>query len=212
MEKKHPSLASPHSPTQRVGGQPGEGFATVRHLSPMMTANAFEAGELEDFDRRVRQALPGEAVQYVVEPKIDGLAVSIFYENGLFSRGATRGDGETGEDISGNLKTIGSVPLRLRRSVQSLEVRGEAYMPKDSFARLNEAREEAGEPLFANPRNAAAGTLRQLDPRVAASRRLNLIVYGIGYSEGVQQQEHSGILNLLRELGLRAMNTIYLAI
>ncbi|NQS75104.1 MAG: NAD-dependent DNA ligase LigA [Peptococcaceae bacterium] len=205
LEKKYPSLASPHSPTQRVGGQPGEGFATVHHLTPMMSlSNAFEAGELEDFDRRVRQALSGEAVQYVVEPKIDGLAVSIFYENGLFSRGATRGDGETGEDISENLKTIRSVPLRLRRSVQALEIRGEAYMPKDSFARLNEAREEAGESLFANPRNAAAGTLRQLDPRVVASRRLNLIVYGIGYSEGVQQQEHSDVLNLLRELGLRA--------
>ena len=130
----------------------------------MSLANAFTESELRDFDRRVRQALSGETVKYVVEPKIDGLAVSLFYENGLFSRGATRGDGETGEDISENLKTIRSMPLRLRKIIQALEVRGEAYMTKDSFARLNEAREETGEPLFANPRNAAAGTLRQLDP------------------------------------------------
>lgn len=204
LEKQYPSLASPYSPTQRVGGRPREGFATVSHLSPMMSlANAFDEGELKDFDRRVRQALLEEPVRYVVEPKIDGLAVSLFYENGLFSRGATRGDGETGEDISENLKTIRSVPLRLRRMVTALEVRGEAYMSKDSFARLNEAREEAGEPLFANPRNAAAGTLRQLDPKITASRRLNLFIYGVGYSEGVDPRDHSEVLNLLKELGFR---------
>lgn len=204
LEKQYPSLASPYSPTQRVGGRPREGFAEVSHLSPMMSlANAFDEGELKDFDRRVRQALLEEPVSYVVEPKIDGLAVSLFYENGHFSRGATRGDGITGEDISENLKTIRSVPLRLRRMVPALEVRGEAYMPKDSFARLNEAREEAGEPLFANPRNAAAGTLRQLDPKITASRRLNLFIYGVGYSEGVDPRDHSELLNLLKELGFR---------
>lgn len=204
LEKQYPSLASPYSPTQRVGGRPREGFATVRHLSPMMSlANAFDEGELMDFDRRVRQALPGEPVRYVIEPKIDGLAVSLFYENGLLSRGATRGDGATGEDISENLKTIRSVPLRLRKLVPALEVRGEAYMSKDSFARLNEAREETGEPLFANPRNAAAGGLRQLDPKITASRRLNLFVYGIGYSEGVDPRDHSDVLILLKELGFR---------
>lgn len=204
LEKQYPSLASPYSPTQRVGGRPREGFATVRHLSPMMSlANAFDEGELMDFDRRVRQALPGEPVRYVIEPKIDGLAVSLFYENGLLSRGATRGDGATGEDISENLKTIRSVPLRLRKLVPALEVRGEAYMSKDSFARLNEAREETGEPLFANPRNAAAGALRQLDPKITASRRLNLFVYGIGYSEGVDPRDHSDVLILLKELGFR---------
>ncbi len=205
LEKQHPSLASPYSPTQRVGGQPGEGFVTVRHISPMISlANAFEENELGDFDRRVRQALPGETVKYVVEPKIDGLAVSLFYESGLFSRGATRGDGETGEDISQNLKTIRSMPLRLRKVVPALEIRGEAYMAKDTFARLNEAREEAGEPLFANPRNAAAGTLRQLDSRITASRRLSIIVYGIGYSEGIAPRDHSDVLQLLQELGFRA--------
>jgi hypothetical protein len=149
LEEQFPELVTPYSPTQRVGGRPREGFTTLRHLSPMLSlANAFSEGELRDFDRRVRQALPDEHVEYVVEPKIDGLAVSLYYENGYFIRGATRGDGETGEDITGNLKTIRSVPLRLRRPVPELEVRGEAYMSKDSFARLNEAREEAGESLF----------------------------------------------------------------
>jgi DNA ligase (NAD+) len=204
LEKQYPSLISSYSPTQRVGGRPREGFATVRHLTPMMSlANAFDESELKDFDRRVRQALPGEVISYVVEPKIDGLAVSLFFENGILSRGATRGDGETGEDISDNLKTIRSVPLRLRQAVPGLEVRGEAYMSKDSFARLNEAREESGEPLFANPRNAAAGTLRQLDPRITASRNLNLFVYGIGYSDGVEPHDHRDVLELLKGLGFR---------
>lgn len=204
LEKQYPTLISPYSPTQRVGGQPREGFATVSHLTPMMSlANAFNESELRDFDRRVRQALPGEPVSYVVEPKIDGLAVSLIYENGIMSRGATRGDGETGEDISDNLKTIRSVPLQLHQVVPGLEVRGEAYMSKDSFARLNEAREESGEPLFANPRNAAAGTLRQLDPRITASRNLNLFVYGIGFSDGVDPRDHSDVLELLKGFGFR---------
>ncbi|OPY57323.1 MAG: DNA ligase [Pelotomaculum sp. PtaU1.Bin035] len=204
IEKQFPSLVTPYSPTQRVGGKPREGFTTVRHLMPMLSlSNAFNENELRDFDRRVRQAIPGETVEYVVELKIDGLAVSLYYENGVLLRGATRGDGETGEDISENLKTVRSVPLRLRRPVPGLEVRGEAYMSKESFARLNEAREEVGEPLFANPRNAAAGTLRQLDPRVTASRRLDLFVYSIGYSEGVNPAGHAAVLSLLKELGFK---------
>lgn len=204
LEKQYPSLVTPYSPTQRVGGRPREGFTTVRHLTPMLSlANAFDDGDLRDFDRRVRQSLPGETVRYVVEPKIDGLAVSLYYEDGLLVRGATRGDGETGEDITENLKTIKSVPLRLRRTVPRLEVRGEAYMSKEAFSRLNEAREEDGEPVFANPRNAAAGTLRQLDPRVTASRRLGLFVYGIGFSEGVAPAEHAEVLELLKELGFK---------
>jgi len=204
IEKRYPSLVTPYSPTQRVGGQPREGFAAVRHLSPMLSlANAFSEAELLDFDRRVRQGLPGEDVRYVVEPKIDGLAVSLYYENGVMVRGATRGDGENGEDITENLKTIRSVPLRLRREVPGLEVRGEAYMPKESFARLNEAREEAGEPLFANPRNAAAGSLRQLDPKITASRQLDIFVYGIGFSEGLSLRRHSEGLELLKELGFK---------
>jgi DNA ligase (NAD+) len=209
LEKQHPELVTPSSPTQRVGGKPREGFVTVRHRVSMLSlANVFAEGELRDFDRRVRSALPGEAVEYVVELKIDGLAVSLSYEDGWFIRGATRGDGETGEDISENLKTIRSIPLRLRRPVTEpipgvLEIRGEVYMSKEAFARLNEIREEAGEPLFANPRNAAAGSLRQLDPRVTAGRKLDIYVYGIGYSEGPVPQSHAGTLSLLAELGFR---------
>ncbi|MDF9407242.1 NAD-dependent DNA ligase LigA [Pelotomaculum isophthalicicum JI] len=204
IEKKFPALVTPYSPTQRVGGKSREGFVTVRHLTPMLSlSNAFDEGELRDFDRRVRQALSGENVEYVVELKIDGLAVSLYYEDGIFVRGSTRGDGETGEDISENLRTIRSVPLRLRRPVPRLEVRGEVFMSKRSFSMLNEAREEAGEPLFANPRNAAAGTLRQLDPRITASRKLDLFTYGIGYSEGVDLPEHIAVLNLLREEGFK---------
>lgn len=204
IEAKFPALVTPYSPTQRVGGKPREGFATVRHLTPMLSlSNAFNAGELRDFDRRVRQAFSGAAVEYVVELKIDGLAVSLYYEDGIFVRGATRGDGETGEDISENLKTIRSVPLRLRRPVPRLEVRGEVFMAKESFSLLNALREEAGEPLFANPRNAAAGTLRQLDPRVTASRRLDLFAYGIGHHEGLDLTEHAALLNLLKEAGFK---------
>jgi DNA ligase (NAD+) len=169
LEKQYPSLASPYSPTQRVGGRPREGFATVRHLSPMMSlANAFDEGELKDFDRRVRQALLEEPVRYVVEPKIDGLAVSLFYENGFFSRGATRGDGETGEDISENLKTRRSVPLRLRRMVPALEVRGEAYMSRilsPGSTRPGRKQANLSLPTLATPRPVLCASLtRRLPP------------------------------------------------
>lgn len=204
LEQNYPALATPYSPTRRVGGKPREGFTSVRHFTPMLSlSNAFDEQELRDFDRRVRQALPGEEVSYVVEPKIDGLAVSLYYENGLLVRGATRGDGETGEDITENLRTIRSVPLRLHQAVPGLEVRGEAYMSKEAFSRLNGIREEEGEPLFANPRNAAAGTLRQLDPKVTASRQLGLFVYGIGYSAGIEIVKHAEVLQLLKELGFK---------
>ncbi|WP_078060401.1 NAD-dependent DNA ligase LigA [Desulfotomaculum copahuensis] len=202
LEKEYPQLITPASPTRRVGGQPREGFAPVRHRTPLLSlANAFDEGELFDFDRRVRQALSGETVEYVVELKIDGLAVALRYENSRFVQGATRGDGETGEEITPNLKTVRAMPLRLRRTVPVLEVRGEVYMPKRSFARLNEAREEAGEPLFANPRNAAAGSLRQLDPAVTAARQLSLFVYGVGEAGGLDLQSHSQTLDVLAELG-----------
>lgn len=203
IEKQYPELVTPDSPTQRVGGKPREGFVTVAHRTPMLSlANAFGEEELRDFDRRVRAALPGEKVEYVVELKIDGLAVSLWYENGLFIRGATRGDGETGEDITPNLKTIPAIPLRLRETVPALEVRGEVYMTKEAFLKLNEAREEAGEPPFANPRNAAAGSLRQLDPAVTAARKLNIFVYGLGFWEGKDLSEHAASLQWLGELGL----------
>jgi len=205
LERQFPELVTPESPTQRVGGQPREGFATVDHLSPMLSlGNAFSEDEVRDFDRRVRNALPGETVNYVVEMKIDGLAVSLVYENGLFRRGATRGDGEVGEDVTPNLKTIRSIPLRLLQPAPPvLEVRGEVFMPKEAFARLNEARDAAGEPPFANPRNAAAGSVRQLDPRVTAGRQLDIFVYGIGFAEGAPVQTHSEALTWLKALGFK---------
>jgi len=203
LEQTYPELVTPDSPTQRVGGKPREGFNTVTHRVPMLSlGNAFEEQELRDFDRRVKSALPGEKVDYVAELKIDGLAVSLFYENGLFVQGATRGDGETGEEITANLKTIPSIPLRLKDDV-TLEVRGEVYMPKSAFAELNKAREEAGKPLFANPRNAAAGSLRQLDPAVTASRHLSIFVYGVGYAGTGNFKTHYQLLDFLIEQGFR---------
>ncbi|MBE0466865.1 MAG: NAD-dependent DNA ligase LigA [Candidatus Desulforudis sp.] len=205
LESAFPELVTPDSPTQRVGGRPREGLPTVNHRSPMLSlANAFEESDLRDFDRRVRAALPGETVEYVVELKFDGVAVSLTYENGRFIRGATRGDGETGEDITPKLRTLRSVPLRLRRPAPgTLEVRGEVYMPKQDFARLNERREEAGQALFANPRNAAAGSLRQLDPAVTAARRLNLWIYSVGFTDEPAFSRHSEALAWLREAGFR---------
>ncbi|GAB6157969.1 NAD-dependent DNA ligase LigA [Desulfotomaculum varum] len=204
LEAAYPSLVTPDSPTQRVGGQVQQGFQSVPHRVPMLSlANAFGEADLREFDRRVRSNLPGEPVEYVVELKIDGLAISLTYENGLLVRGATRGDGAQGEDITANLRTIKAIPLRLKEAIPFLEVRGEAYMPKDSFSRLNEARQEAGEPLFANPRNAAAGSLRQLDPAVTAARQLSIYMYAIGHLEGSHISSHAAGLTWLQQLGLR---------
>ncbi|TYP51308.1 NAD-dependent DNA ligase LigA [Thermosediminibacter litoriperuensis] len=207
LEKQFPELITPDSPTQRVGGEPLPYFSQVVHRVPMMSlANAFDTGELKDFHRRVTDAV-GNDVQYVVEPKIDGLAVSITYEDGLFRTAATRGDGEVGEDVTQNVKTIKSVPLRLDFSSDKtpavLEVRGEVYLPKEDFRRLNEEREEQGLPLFANPRNAAAGSLRQLDPKVTAKRPLAVYVYGLGYAEGIEFETHYEILQFFKRIGLR---------
>ncbi|KQB94741.1 DNA ligase [Geobacillus sp. PA-3] len=201
IEKQYPELKTSDSPTQRIGGPPLEAFRKVTHRVPMMSlANAFNEGDLRDFDRRVRQEV-GEAA-YVCELKIDGLAVSVRYEDGYFVQGATRGDGTTGEDITENLKTIRSLPLRLNEPV-SLEARGEAFMPKASFLRLNEERQARGEELFANPRNAAAGSLRQLDPKVAASRQLDLFVYGLANAEELGIESHSAALSYLQSLGFK---------
>lgn len=209
LEEAFPELVSPTSPTQRVGGSPAVGFNSVSHLSPMLSlSNAFNDQDLRDFDRRVRGGLPGQAVRYVVELKIDGLAVSLLYEKGFMVRGATRGDGEVGEEITQNLKTIKSIPLRLRRSLPLIEVRGEAFMPKREFARLNEEREEAGEATFANPRNAAAGSLRQLDPRVTASRSLDAFLYGIGQVSGIDITGHMEGLAFLKRLGFKVNSHI----
>jgi len=180
LEKEFPELATPDSPSQRIGGKPLAGFKTYVHRTPLLSlGNAFGKEQLLDFHRRVVNGLGTDSVEYVVEPKIDGLSVALYYQGGILQVGATRGDGVTGEDVTQNLKTIGNVPLRLKENLPILEVRGEAYMPKDSFQRLNTVKEEKGEVLFANPRNAAAGSIRQLDPKVAASRDLRVIVYAL---------------------------------
>jgi len=183
LEELYPQLVTPDSPTQRVAGAPSEAFGTVVHSSPMLSLdNAFSPEDLVDFDRRVRSLLGGERPEYVAELKIDGLSVALHYEGGRFVRGATRGDGERGEDVTANLRTVRSIPLVLHPPgdvLAELEVRGEVYMPVEAFRRLNREREERGEPVFANPRNAAAGSVRQLDPRITAGRRLDTFIYEI---------------------------------
>lgn len=202
LEEQHPELVTPDSPSQRVGGQPLESFAKVEHSVPMLSlGNAFNESDLRDFDRRVRQEV-GDQYSYVCELKIDGLAISLRYENGLFMLGATRGDGTVGEDITKNLRTIKTIPLRLKENID-IEVRGEAYMPKSSFEALNKEREANGEELFANPRNAAAGSLRQLDPKIAAKRNLDIFLYGIGSTEGLGIDSHSDGLDFLESLGFK---------
>ncbi len=202
LEEKYPELVTSDSPTQRVGGKPLESFEKVEHRVPMLSlGNAFNDGDLRDFDRRVRQDV-GEQVSYICELKIDGLAISLRYEDGLFVQGATRGDGTIGEDITTNLRTIKSIPLRLKENID-IEVRGEAFMPKRSFEALNKEREANGEELFANPRNAAAGSLRQLDPKIAAKRNLDIFLYGIGSTEGLPIDSHSDGLDYLERLGFK---------
>lgn len=207
VEAAYPALVTTDSPTMRVGGAAAEGFSRVAHLSAMLSlGNAFSADELRAFDARVRGSLDSVAVEYVVELKIDGLAINLLYENGRLSRAATRGDGQFGEDVTGNVRTIRSVPLALAGVTPLpplLEVRGEVFMPRREFDRLNKRRQEAGEMLFANPRNAAAGSLRQLDPRVTAERSLDIFVYGLGAREGVQLSSHGGTLEYLSRLGLK---------
>lgn len=199
LEAKYPELVTPDSPTQRVGGKVAEGFSEVRHRVPLESLqDVFSFEELNDFDQRVRDAL-GSGVEYDVEPKVDGLSVALEYENGLFVRGATRGDGLVGEDVTENLRTIPSIPLRLPEALPSLIVRGEVFMPKKSFEQLNADRELKGEALFANPRNAAAGSLRQLDPRVAASRKLDIRVFNIQWAEGRTFTTHTETLDYLQE-------------
>lgn len=203
LEAQHPSLIYADSPTQRVGGTVLAGFEKVTHTTSMLSlSNAFNEEDLRDFDRKIRQAV-GEQVSYVCELKIDGLAISLRYENGVLVRGATRGDGTVGEDITANLKTINAIPLRLKQPV-TIEVRGEAYMPKSSFEQLNARRTEQGEELFANPRNAAAGSLRQLDPKIAASRNLSTFIYSVGGdAEQYGINGHAEMLTYLDELGFK---------
>ncbi|SHS97235.1 DNA ligase (polydeoxyribonucleotide synthase NAD+) [Mycobacteroides abscessus subsp. abscessus] len=202
LEETFPQLKSPDSPTQRVGGAVLDMFEKVQHQSPMLSlGNAFGEQDLLDFDRRVRQAV-GDQISYVCELKIDGLAVSLRYENGLFIQGATRGDGTIGEDITSNLRTIKSIPLRLNEPV-SIEARGEVFMPRKSFEALNALKTERGEELAANPRNAAAGSLRQLDPKIAASRNLDIFLYNIADVGETGVTSHSAGLDLLESLGFK---------
>ena len=206
LEVAHPELVTPESPTQRVGGRPAAGFAEVVHALPMLSLdNAFSEEDLREFDRRVRERLDVERVAYAAEPKIDGLAISVRYEAGVYVRAATRGDGTRGEDVTANVRTIAALPLRLRGDPPPvLEVRGEVYMARASFERLNARAAAAGEKTFANPRNAAAGSLRQLDPAVTASRALDVFFYGLGETGDWRVPDrHSAVIAALREFGLR---------
>ena len=208
LEAEHPQLLTPDSPTQRVGATPVAAFGAVKHRLAMLSLdNAFSDEEVRDFDRRIRERLArAEPVRYSAEPKLDGLAVSARYEDGAFVQGATRGDGETGEDITQNLRTIKALPLKLRtdRPPRVLEVRGEVFMPLAGFKRFNEEAIARGEKSFVNPRNAAAGSLRQLDPKMTAARPLDLFIYGLGILEGgAMPAHHSATLQALRKWGFK---------
>ena len=205
LEAAHPELVTPDSPTQRVGGEALDSFQQVVHRAPLQSLqDVFSPDELLDFDRRVREAAEGP--EYLLEPKVDGLSVALEYENGLFVRGATRGDGQVGEDVTENIRTIRSIPMRLENAPASLIVRGEVYMPRKTFERLNEERELRGEPLFANPRNAAAGSMRQLDPKIAAARRLDMVVFNIQYTSHPPFATDSAGLDWLRELRFKVID------
>lgn len=208
LEQKNPKLVTPDSPTQRVGGRPAEGFPEFFHRRPMLSLdNSYNIDELRAFDARCRKLAGDQAIQYVAELKIDGLSLSIHYEGGAFVRGVTRGDGFRGEDVTSNVRTIRSIPLKLREGSEKvapeIEVRGEAYLPRKVFEGINQEREEAGEPRFANPRNAAAGTLRQLEPSIAARRRLGMFAYDAMAGERKAFATHWEALNWMEKAGLR---------
>lgn len=204
LEKANPALARPDSPTQRVGGQALSKFEKVTHSVPLMSLqDVFSMEELDDFLTKLLEAEP--ETEFSVEPKIDGLSVALEYVDGQFVRGATRGDGATGEDVTENLKTIRSIPMRLENAPARLIVRGEVFMPKKSFQRLNQEQERLGKPLFANPRNAAAGSLRQLDPKVAARRGLDILVFNVQMAEGITFSTHTESLEYLRQLRFKVI-------
>jgi DNA ligase (NAD+) len=209
LEESDPQLRTPDSPTQRVGAAPLDRFAQVEHAEPMLSlANARTEEELRAWETRVRRLLEkldisAAQTSYTTEPKIDGLAISLTYEDGVLIRGATRGDGRVGEDVTHNLRTIGAIPLGFEDAPKLIEVRGEVYLPIEAFTSLNERRAEAGQPTFANPRNAAAGAIRQLDPKVAAERPLSIWVYGTGAADGVEFESHESELDWLRERGFK---------
>jgi DNA ligase (NAD+) len=204
LEAQHPELVTPDSPTQRVGGVPLKAFAEVHHRTAMLSLNnAFSEEEVRAFDARIRETLGVVQVEYAVEPKFDGLAITLTYRDGVFMQGATRGDGSVGEEVTENLRTIHAIPLRLRQSIHDVEIRGEVLMLKRDFAKLNEMQRAKGEKEFVNPRNAAAGALRQLDPRITASRHLSFFAYGIGLCEGATlPEQHNQQMALLQQWGV----------
>ncbi len=215
LETAYPEFLTANSPTQRVGGTPLEEFAQIRHRVPMLSLdNTYSEDEVAEFYRRVQKALPGRTVPVVIEPKIDGVAVSLFYENGVLQYAATRGDGVQGDDITQNARTIRTIPPRLKgHAPERLEVRGEVYLPKSGFAKLNETRADAGLPLFANPRNAAAGSLKQLDPAVVAKRPLAFAAHSFGLMEGGAAELHSQteMFKLLNASGLKTSERLWTA-
>src|SRR5207253_3158585 len=213
VETQFPDLVTPDSPTQRVGGKPLQAFEQVSHLIPMLSLdNTYSEEEVKNFYARIQRLLPNEKIPVVIEPKVDGVAVSLIYENGRLRQAATRGDGNVGDNITQNIRTIRSVPERLRGAAPKLlEVRGEVYMDKHGFEKLNDERRKAGLALFANPRNAAAGSLKQLDPAIVAKRPLGVVLYGTGATEGVEIDVHSEIFPLLKKLGLPATERWWVA-
>jgi DNA ligase (NAD+) len=213
LETQFPGLLTPDSPTQRVGGKPLEAFTQITHRAPMLSLdNTYSEDEVANFYKRIKRLLPDEKIPVVIEPKVDGVAVSVMYEKGRLKYAATRGDGVVGDDITQNVKTIRSVPHQLRGDAPDVfEVRGEAYLDKTGFEKLNRERKAAGLPLFANPRNAAAGSLKHLDPKAAAQRPLGIVFYGTGAVEGVKVDRHSKIFSLFNKLGLRSHEKWWLA-
>src|SRR3984957_6232112 len=213
LEGQFPELVKPDSPTQRVGGGPLESFLQVAHRTPMLSLdNTYSEEEVADFFRRLQRLIPGETIDAVIEPKVDGVALSVLYRHGVLEYAATRGNGVTGDDVTRNIRTIRAVPLRLRGSVpEEVEVRGEVFLPKKIFAALNVERQEAGEPLFANPRNTAAGSLKQLDPALVAKRKLSAIFYGFGLLTGDNVTRHQEALERLKKWGLPTHNRIWTA-
>ena len=206
LEREYPQYVMPNSPTKRVGGQALSKFEKVVHSVPLMSLqDVFSLEELYDFLVKIKDSHPD--TEFTVEPKIDGLSVALEYENGVFVRGATRGDGNVGEDVTENLKTIRSIPMTIQNAPERLIVRGEVFMPKRSFEKLNARQEEEGKPLFANPRNAAAGSLRQLDPKIAAQRGLDILIFNVQYAEGVAFKTHTESLDYLSNLQFKVISS-----
>lgn len=206
IEEEYPHLVTADSPSQRVGGAPLKEFASYTHRNSLLSLmNAYGTDDLREFHQRVCSDLGKEEIEYVVEYKIDGLSIALYYEDGILKNGVTRGDGVTGEDVTANVRTVKNIPLRLQNDLPVLEARGEVYLPRNSFARINQQREQNGESLFANCRNAAAGSIRQLDPKVTAQRDLRAFIYTLMYVEGAEPATHTQCVELLKEAGFATM-------